>query len=155
MFQFSEVEHIAKIEKEISNVVTMLEGQSLTHKEVTSLELRFDNLCNDLRKLNKSREWFDEKNLSALRSCERTKRQIKSEKNMRKFVVEKTPNSKVVKIEGAALVQKHIAEGNVEEANRALGKLIFDQEIKPNLDILAAGIELDMITFTAGDLIKF
>lgn len=152
MFQFSEKEHIENIEKEISNVIAMLEQQNLTIKEAQKLELRFNNLNNDLRKLNKAREWFDEKNLSALRSYEKTTRQIKSEKNIRKFLVEKTSNSKTVKIEGVALVQKHISEGNVEEANRCLGKLIFDQEIKPSLDIIAVGIEKDLINFVAEDI---
>ena len=155
MFQFSEKEHIENIEKEISNVIAMLEQQNLTIKEAQKLELRFNNLNNDLRKLNKAREWFDEKNLSALRSYEKTTRQIKSEKNIRKFLVEKTSNSKTVKIEGVALVQKHISEGNVEEANRCLGKLIFDQEIKPSLDIIAVGIEKDLINFVAEDIWQF
>ena len=83
---------------------------------------------------------------------DRTKKQIKAEKNLRKFVLNNPGNSKVKKIEGASLVAKHIADGNAEEANRCLGRLIFEEQIKPSLDIVAAGIEKDLITFTAEDI---
>lgn len=80
---------------------------------------------------------------------DRTRAQIKHEKHLRKFVPAGEKNGRTKKIEGVALVQKHISEGNAEEANRCLGKLIFEEQIKPALDIIASGIEMDLITFTA------
>ena len=83
---------------------------------------------------------------------EKTKKQINREKNIRKFVPHNPGNSKVKKIQGAALVEKFISEGNKEEANYALGRFIYEEQIKPKLGIVAAGIEKDLITFTAEDI---
>ena len=132
------------MEKEIAALEKKLE-LPLEKKEFQRLELMLNNLSFELKKQNQSREWFDKKNLSALKTT--GKKPLKVFKHS--WAPEKQINSKTVTIQGASLVQKYISEGNVEKANHALGKLIFDQEIKPNLDIVAAGIEFDHISFIA------
>ena len=82
-----------------------------------------------------------------------TKNQAKQRNNIsRCWVPNKENNSRTKKIEGASLVLKHINEGNAEEANHSLGRLIFEKEIKPNLEIIAAGVEKELITFVAEDI---
>lgn len=84
---------------------------------------------------------------------DKTKKQAKQQNKIsRCWVPNHEKNSRTKKIEGIDLVQKHIAEGNAEEANRCLGKLIFNDQIKPAIDIITAGIEKDLINFVAEDI---
>lgn len=83
---------------------------------------------------------------------QKTKAQIKHKQFPKCWVPNNPGNSKVHKIDGVALVEKHIAEGNKEEAQRLLNKIVFEQQIKPQLNIIAEGVEKDLITFTAEDI---
>ena len=83
---------------------------------------------------------------------DKTKKQIKQRQFKDCWAINNPRNSKTNKIEGVSLVEKHIADGNAEEANRTLGKLIFEEQVKPNLDVIAAGIEMDLINFVAEDI---
>ncbi len=86
---------------------------------------------------------------------DRTKKQIKSEKNLRKFIPINPGNGKVKKIEGLGLVEKFLSEGNKEEAQFQLNKFVFENQIRPGLDIIALGIENDLISFEALDFWNF
>lgn len=151
MFHFFGEKQIENLQKQIENIGKMLDRE-IDKKKINRLNNEFEHLSHELRKLKHQREWFERRNLSAVQTVMKTKRQIKSENHLRKFVSLTPKNKKTRKIEGISLVAKHIADGNAEEANRALGKFIFNEEIKPNIDILVAGIEKELITFVAEDI---
>lgn len=151
MFEFSQNDAIKKLESDIQKTGEQLEKDCLSLKEQSRIERQYSFLAHELRRLNQCKEWFNEKNVKVLDLQGQTRKQIKRHQ-FQKCWVNNNRSSRTKTISSAVLVQRLISEGKIIEAQRSLNKLKFEQEVRPNFEIVAKGIELDLISFVAEDL---
>lgn len=81
-----------------------------------------------------------------------TKKDIKRKQFTKCWVPNNPGNGKVVITEGLELANKQFQNGEFEEAQKTLNKHIFNTQVKPSIDLINAGIDHDLVIFTAEDI---